>query len=164
MKENRKLRGEWVESLFLARANELGLAVSKPWGDSMRYDFVVEGGSRHHDGKRRLRRVQVKSTSRRFNRGYHCHIDSQNQKGKGTTAYTAAEIDFFAIYVVPERVWYILPIELLAGCRGNVYLNPHTGSKYNQFREAWHLLGRALRIPQIHACAEERSSEMPSAG
>ncbi|MGC2328565.1 MAG: hypothetical protein WA604_17770, partial [Candidatus Sulfotelmatobacter sp.] len=29
-----KARGEWVESVFMARASEHGLAVSKPWGES----------------------------------------------------------------------------------------------------------------------------------
>jgi hypothetical protein len=48
MKTNPKLRGEWVESLFLARAHENGLVICKPWGDSARYDFVIEGGSRNH--------------------------------------------------------------------------------------------------------------------
>lgn len=36
-----KVRGEWVESVFLARAGEEGLTVSKPWGESRRFDFVV---------------------------------------------------------------------------------------------------------------------------
>jgi hypothetical protein len=158
MREDPKLRGEWVESLFLARANELGLAVSKPWGDSHRYDFVVEAGSSRRDGKPRLRRVQVKSTSRRFNWGYHCHIDSRT--GKHTRAYTSAQVDFFAIYIVPERRWYILPIEVLARCRDHIYLNPHCNSKYSRYLEAWHLLGRPLRIPQIHACVDQSCSDL----
>ena len=41
-----KLRGEWVELLFMARAAEHGLRVMKPRGDSSRYDFVVEAGGR----------------------------------------------------------------------------------------------------------------------
>src|SRR5205823_4773765 len=38
---DKKLRGEWAESVFMVRAGERGLQVSKPWGDSRSYDFVV---------------------------------------------------------------------------------------------------------------------------
>ena len=51
-----KKRGEWVELQFVARAAHHGLTVSKPWGDTARYDFIVEHGGR-------FQRVQVKSTT-----------------------------------------------------------------------------------------------------
>src|SRR2546425_794696 len=44
-----KLRGELAELRFMTRAAELGLRVIKPWGDSARYDFVVETGGRFFD-------------------------------------------------------------------------------------------------------------------
>jgi hypothetical protein len=50
-----KLRGEWAELRFMARAAEQGFQVSKPWGETARYDFVVEAAGR-------FVRVQVKST------------------------------------------------------------------------------------------------------
>jgi len=53
--KNSKLRGEWVELRFMTRAAEHGVMVSKPWGDSAPYDFMIE-----HNG--RVLRVQVKST------------------------------------------------------------------------------------------------------
>jgi hypothetical protein len=34
--------GEATEAAFLARASGFGFHVSKPWGDSRRYDMVVE--------------------------------------------------------------------------------------------------------------------------
>jgi hypothetical protein len=37
-----KLRGEWAELRFMARAAEHGLCIAKPWGDMARYDFAVE--------------------------------------------------------------------------------------------------------------------------
>jgi hypothetical protein len=37
-----KRRGEWVELIFMMRAAELEFNVSKPWGDSSRYDVSVE--------------------------------------------------------------------------------------------------------------------------
>jgi hypothetical protein len=38
---NTKAAGEWVESVFMVKAGALGLAVSKPFGDSQPYDFLV---------------------------------------------------------------------------------------------------------------------------
>jgi hypothetical protein len=121
-----KLRGEWTELLFMTRATEHGLRVIKPWGDSSRYDFVVETGGR-------FLRVQVKSTSHRRGNLYVCSID-----GRGNNPYTAADIDFFAIYVVPIDTWYFIPI---AESASTITLSPHNSlSKHAIYREAWHLL------------------------
>jgi hypothetical protein len=84
-----KLRGEWVELLFMTRAAEHGLRVMKPWGDSSRYDFVVEAGNR-------FLRVQVKSTNFRKSKFYVCSMVRFGQK-----CYTSDDIDFFVIYVIP---------------------------------------------------------------
>jgi PD-(D/E)XK endonuclease len=121
-----KLRGEWTELLFMTRATEQGLRVIKPWGDSSRYDFVVETGGR-------FLRVQVKSTSHRRGNNYICSID-----GRGNNPYTAADIDFFAIYVIPIDSWYIIPIAESASA---ISLSPHNSlSRHAVYREAWHLL------------------------
>ncbi len=42
-KQTYKLQGEVVELRFLARAAELGLRISKPYGDSAPYDFFPGG-------------------------------------------------------------------------------------------------------------------------
>jgi PD-(D/E)XK endonuclease len=122
-----KERGEWAELRFMARAAEHGLRVSKPWGDSSRYDFAVESGGR-------FLRVQVKSTTYKKRRSYVCHFDSKKP-------YTKQQIDFLAAYIVLEDVWYILPIGLRLRPKCNLILSPHLEkSKYGRYKEAWHLL------------------------
>ena len=37
-----KLQGELIELAFLHKAVSLGFAVAKPYGDSERYDFIVD--------------------------------------------------------------------------------------------------------------------------
>ena len=97
----RKRLGEQAEAAFLNKATSLGLSVAKPWGDSDRYDLVVDSG-------RRLWRVQVKSTryvaERRF---------SITARGC-TDAYTEEEIDFLAVYIVPLDFWYVIPVKAFA--------------------------------------------------
>src|SRR5579864_1184755 len=92
-----KRRGEWVELQFMARATGKGFTVSKPWGDSARYDFAVEYRGRFH-------RVQVKSTSRCRRddpNAYMCSVVRRYADGKGKP-YSKNEIDFFALFIIPE--------------------------------------------------------------
>ena len=42
--ENPKRKGEMIEAAFLAKVCKLRIPVCKPWGDSERYDFVVDWG------------------------------------------------------------------------------------------------------------------------
>jgi hypothetical protein len=125
-----KQRGEWVELKFMARAAEHGLMVSKPWGDSARYDFVVE-----HRGC--LLRVQVKSTHCRIGRrSYSCRFVPNP-----APRYRPDDFDFCAVYVIPLDTWYIFPIAVILAVRFNACLTPGSpGHKYQPYLEAWHLL------------------------
>ena len=124
-----KHRGEWTELNFMSRVTERRFNVSKPWGDSSRYDIAVE---RHGH----FLRVQVKSTIAHFCGGYVCAIKSSRCQ-----YYTRHQVDFFAVYVIPEDVWYILPATIITILRGHFLLNPRRqGQKYEPYKEAWHLL------------------------
>jgi hypothetical protein len=124
----------------MQRAAEHSLCVSKPWGDSARYDFVVESAGS-------FKRVQVKCASwgppqPSGRRSYRCHVTSRRDcwtsRQFGYRPYSRDEIDFFAIYVVPEDTWFIVPV---ARSQFSMLLSPHDRkSKYFPFREAWHLL------------------------
>src|ERR1700675_2682302 len=48
-----KRRGELAELAFLKKAIGMGFLVSKPWGDSDRYDFIVDGGGKRWRGRGR---------------------------------------------------------------------------------------------------------------
>jgi hypothetical protein len=62
--------------------------------------------------------------------------------GAGGTLYSAKEIDYYAIYVLPVEVWYIFPIKTLQGMEG-VALRPQSASsKYSRYKENWFLLTR----------------------
>jgi PD-(D/E)XK endonuclease len=116
-----------VEAEFLAKAARLGFRVSKPWGDSDRYDFVVESQSG-------LWRVQVKHTTYRRGMKYFVSLDGHGKK------YTAEEIDFLVVYVEPENLWYVLPIERVASLTRLVLYPWSRKSKFDRYRDAWCLL------------------------
>src|SRR3954464_7933859 len=92
-----KQRGEWVEMRFMARAAEEGLHVSKPWGESTAYDFIVEYASH-------CRRIQVKSTRMHRDNGFICHVVGSNR-----APYLQGAFDFVAVYVLLPGVWFIIP-------------------------------------------------------
>jgi hypothetical protein len=131
-----KERGEWVELQFMARAVRNGFKVSKPWGDSSAYDVGIESGAR-------ILRVQVKSTDCRTQYGYLCQF-KPNARSK---PYTLKQIDFFAAYVIPEDVWYLIPAAvLLRGKQKKAFTllpeKPRHPERYKceGYREAWGLL------------------------
>jgi hypothetical protein len=135
MQENKtyKLQGELVELRFLARAAELGLRVSKPYGDSAPYDFLVESGGT-------VFKVQVKSTRFQSKRckAFMCVTGAQRRR------YRKEEVDFIAAYVVTDDTWYIIPLGTIPGC--HISLNPRfRRNKWRDYREAWDLL-----IPEHH--------------
>ena len=122
-----KLRGEWAELRFMARAAEHGLCIAKPWGDMARYDFAVE-----HNG--RFLRIQVKCTKYKRGRSYKCHVTHNG------IPYAQDQVDFIAAYGIEADVWYIIPTSALEG-RIHVMLSPHRqNSKFAKYKEAWHQL------------------------
>ena len=131
-----KERGEWVELQFMARAVRNGFKVSKPWGDSSAYDVGIESGAR-------ILRVQVKSTDCRTLYGYLCQFKPNSH----SKPYTLKKVDFFAAYVIPEDVWYLIPAEVLLRGKPKKALTllpakPRHPNRYKceGYREAWGLL------------------------
>jgi PD-(D/E)XK endonuclease len=57
-------------------------------------------------------------------------------------AYTASEIDFVAVYIQPEKTWYILPVREVTEHRQLLFRPKgyHRRDPYAHYREAWHLL------------------------
>src|ERR1700691_1235398 len=133
----RKRIGEAAEAAFLARAIHLGFSVCLPWGDSDRYDSVVE---LNHG----LLRVQVKSATLYAETRYR--VKTTGASGK---VYTSKEIDFFVGYIVPENIWYIIPIQAIGGRKGvRFYPHPRRQSRamFEKYREAWCLLDSCLSV------------------
>jgi hypothetical protein len=125
-----KRRGEEGELAFMRRAIAEGFAVAKPWGDSERYDFILDNGTR-------LWRVQVRSTAYETHRGFAVH----SYVTRKMLRLTAKEVDVIVAYLVPKDLWYIVPIEACTG--KSIWFCPsgsRKGSRFEKFREAWDYL------------------------
>ncbi len=127
-----KQRGELAEMRFMLKAAGLGFGVAKPWGDSERYDFVLDSG-------KRFLRIQVKSTYVARTQSY-----AVNAKGSQNKAYTTEQIDFLVAYIVVEDAWYVIPIGAFAPRKvlkfyPSVCEQKNRG-RYEKYREAWDLM------------------------
>src|SRR5215813_12388197 len=97
-----KRRGELAEAAFLVKASSMGIGVAKPWGDSERYDFIIDAGGR-------LLKVQIKSAhcvSAARSGGYHIRAQPRQN-----VSYGVHEIDLLVAYIVPLDIWYVFPPE-----------------------------------------------------
>jgi hypothetical protein len=148
-KRTSKRRGELAELAFLFKAASLGFTVTKPYGDSDRYDFILDSGSR-------LFRVQVKSASRISQGTYF--ITTQRSCNGRAIPYTADEIDFLVGYIFPEDAWVVIPVATLAG-RKSIHIFPRNRARYgiySHYRDAW----CQLACPRQHPSSGELTIQL----
>ena len=166
---NTKRSGERSEAAFLYQASQRRFAICKPWGDSERYDFILDNRpvpracpepSRKPvlslSKEVHLFRIQIKCTDSIRDDGYE--IRATYSVGKGRAVYTKRDIDFIAAHVVPLDIWYIIPVEVCTP-RPLLHFYPHRKAKQmrlEKYREAWHLLNPPLTI---HASLDDAYPE-----
>jgi hypothetical protein len=134
-----KQRGELAEMMFMVKATQKGFATAKPYGDSRRYDFIVDTGNR-------LWRVQVKSSNAKQYGSYMVNLQ-RNANGE-VIAYDPSEIDFAVAYVMPCDAWFVIPVEAIAG-RKTAKLCLHENARsgtLGKYWEAWGLM--TMRWPE----------------
>ena len=135
--------GELAELAFLHKASNQGLNLSKPYGDSDRYDFIADTGLR-------LLKVQVKSTSYEKAPQVYSACVGRHLGGK-LVPYLPGQVDFIVVYLVPEDSWYILPMHVVDG-KVMLWLHSRTHPKpgvYGKYLDAWPLLTGTLPEPEI---------------
>ena len=156
---NTKRVGERSEAAFLYQASQRRFAICKPWGDSERYDFILDN---RPQPEVHLFRIQIKCTDSLRAGAYETR--ATYTVGKGRAVYTKRDIDFFVGHVIPLDVWYIMPVEIVTP-HPMLRFYPHRKAKkmrLEKYREAWHLLDPPLPNPPtitIQACIDENYPE-----
>jgi len=97
-------------------------------------------------------RVQVKSTARYAESRYRV-----KGGGRDDDCYTRDDIDFLVAYIVPENLWYVVPIAAFVS-RKNLRFYPHGGHKarYEKYREAWCLMATPTPQPKRNKVARNK--------
>jgi len=145
--------GEIAQLAFALKAARLRFGVSHPYGDSERYDVILDchrahlfSQQPHHPAcldnrsRPRLIRIQVKATTQLVEGLYR--INAHRRIHGRAVPYKLSEIDFIAAYVIPEDSWFIFPLPHVLGLT-SLLLSPKNRRKphpNNPYREAWHLL------------------------
>jgi hypothetical protein len=147
-----KRRGEISELAFALAAARHGFGISRPFGDSERYDIILDSHENashdtnshtnifHQSLRPRLVRVQVKSSTQLLNGLYH--LNAHRRINGRAVPYKLSEIDFIAAYVIPEDSWFIFPLPHILGLTSLLLSPKHRRrpSLYDNYREAWHHL------------------------
>jgi hypothetical protein len=142
-----KHRGELGEIAFMRKAASRGFAVSKPWGDCERYDFVVRV-------RKLFWRVQVKSVRAKYPQRTYYRVHTVNWI---KLPYSPEDIDFLVAYIFPEDAWYIFPATMFQNRKSLCITSNRKRSKFEPYREAWSLMEQTAR-PQT-----ETEQNLPSA-
>ena len=121
-----KARGEFAETIFVAKAQALGLAVSKPYGDNQPFDFHVQS-------RLGTFRVQVRSAWR-LGKNRHIAVPADKSLNK------CSGFDVVVVYVAPMDLWYVIPASVVTRWLSLYPRSPNSKGKYERFREGWRTL------------------------
>jgi hypothetical protein len=126
----KKQLGERSQAYIIARLLEMGYTVLSPYGDSSRYDLVIE------DAEGQFWRVQCKTAwVAGEDDGYitfattSLRSRSTNGKVQYSRAKYTGQIEYFAVYSHEQRKTYLIPASQAAGNTMRLRLAP---SKNNQ--------------------------------
>lgn len=124
------LKGDIGELSFMLQAKLNGLKVLSPTTSSSVYDAVI------HSDKGFLK-VQIKSTTN-FVDNEKCYKFNTGRGISSRYKYQSFDIDYFALYIIPLEIFYIIPFNELTVKTVRVY--PNKKHKYNKYINAWGLL------------------------
>jgi PD-(D/E)XK endonuclease len=127
-KRNTKLVGDISEARVLMALTEAGYAISKPFGENVRYDLIADDGER-------LLRVQVKTGKLRNGAIRFNACSSHGHRNGGSRPYFG-EIDYLAVYCPQNRKVYLLPETALVATHGHLRVAPAKNNMVKTIRWA----------------------------
>ncbi len=123
IESTKKQLGERAQAHVIAKFLEMGYRVLLPYGDSSRYDLVIE------DAEGQFWRVQVK-TAWVEKEGYIVFATTslRSRSTNGRIVYSRAgyqgQVDYFAVYSQELRKVYLLPVNEVSQTRMHLRLVP----------------------------------------
>lgn len=149
--------GAMAEVRFALDSDQHGVITGKPYTQEVFDCFAMQRSALQAasragvapEGKNRVKieLVQVRSTSFLRTTGRKHKQEAYSISllhGKDSRVkYQKGDFDILAAYIAPEKTWYIIPFDEIAGLSGiQIYPGHKPNSRYYQFREAWHLIGK----------------------
>ena len=133
--QNAKRKGAAGEAQFAADALSRGLNVLQPYGDFLSYDLIVENS----EGK--VFRVQVKTTAHKQKGKTNTYrvTAARGNKRIGKNKLTSRDTDILAVYVVPVKTWYHIPVENVTCAAVHMRPTEKSSAQYEVWKEAWNV-------------------------
>lgn len=135
-----KLKGDIAEHSVVLYALKQGWGVSKPYGDRLPYDLVLDV-----DGL--LIKIQVKSAwldKTKNNYVVDVRRTKTNRRNLVRSNYNKNDFDFAVIFVEDLGIFYIMPSEVFIGYGSEIHLvetdKRQRKPKSACYKEAWHLI------------------------
>lgn len=115
-----KIKGNLTELQCLAAFVEQGCAVSIPYGDNSKYDFIAEID-------KNLYKIQVKTSSLKDEGAiqFSCRSTHVNCSGVKNERYSPEDVDFFATYW--DNKCYIVPVNECSAQKTLRFVPPKNG-------------------------------------
>lgn len=143
-----KLKGDIAEQAAVLKLLELGWGVSKPIGDRLPYDLIVDV-----DGA--LVRLQVKSAwFNTFDQNYCIDVrrTKTNRRLMLRSLYTNQDFDFALVYLPEKRIFYVFPVAVFIGFGSTLSLvesdKRQRKPKSANYREAFELIS-LWAVPKV---------------
>ena len=122
------MKGLYAEKLFEVECLKRNIKISKPLSPTSRYDFLVEVLGK-------IYKIQVKSTIKKRSDRPNYRIKLSNGK-----SYTEEDVNYFAVYIEPLDIWYILPYGTVKEVKCITVSTNKRTTIYDPFQDAWALL------------------------
>lgn len=141
-KLNRMELGDLGERAFEYVAGEHRIATAVPRSQGLPLDVIAIVRRKGYP----VWKVQVRCVAYREYQRYSVSLRKVHGKRKvGGEPYERGDFDFFAVWIVPEDAWYIIPFDELPMKRTAISLHPRAKSKkelgrLDRFRDRWDLL------------------------
>ena len=106
-----KTKGDIAEQAAVLKLLELGWGVSKPIGDRLPYDLILD-----INGK--LAKLQVKSAwFNTFDQNYCIDVrrTKTNRRQMLRSLYSHKDFDFALVYLPEKRIFYVFPVKVFIG-------------------------------------------------
>lgn len=112
-----KTRGEITEAIVLSELVRRGVAVSTPFGENHRYDFVVEVAGDFY-------RLQCKTARHKSDRLlFQVSSTSPSNTGQTKDDYKG-DVDYFVVHSKEESQTYLVPIDVVGTTVKTLRLEP----------------------------------------
>ena len=147
----RKQLGELPEMMFMVRASIRGLVVAKPYGETQRYDFLVDSG-------KRTWRVQVKSSSCTRYRAFTVNAYWKTTRRAPSLSAFPGRFPRHRNSWHRELVSHPYPRPRRASYGARLPLRGRLAGRrrFEKYRDAWHLLQPDKEIGKKELCPHRK--------